>query len=107
MSGSGASCAHLHERNHSLRVGGAWREATEGEGGVKPRSFSWTATCSGSGEHPASENATTTDRATLLHMVQEENPEAETRWYFKFFLAKQHHIFIGSVADSEEDTGIR
>lgn len=34
------------------------------------------------------------DRQALLSNILLENPEAETRWYFKYFLGNQHHNYL-------------
>eukprot|EP00911_Craspedida_sp_UC1_P002650 UC1_evm1s1950 len=36
----------------------------------------------------------TTDRNAFMSSVLLENPESETRWYFKFFLGNQHYNYL-------------
>jgi hypothetical protein len=33
-----------------------------------------------------------------------ENPEAETRWYFRYFLGKEHTNFVAQLAGDEPET---
>nr|CDS15576.1 GTPase activating Rap:RanGAP domain 3 [Echinococcus granulosus] len=33
--------------------------------------------------------------------VHLENPERETRWYFKYFLGKAHHIYCGNISEKD------
>lgn len=47
-----------------------------------------------------SETSKAVDRAALMGNILLENPEIETRWYFKFFLGQTHKNYVASLADA-------
>lgn len=48
-----------------------------------------------------SETSQAVDRAALMGNILLENPEIETRWYFKFFLGQTHKNFVVFLSGTE------
>ena len=46
------------------------------------------------------ETSITTDRAAFMSNIILENPETETRWYFRYFLTKFHQNFVAFLPGS-------
>ncbi|BHF58309.1 GTPase-activating Rap/Ran-GAP domain-like protein 3 [Sparganum proliferum] len=40
-------------------------------------------------------------RSSVSRPVHLENPERETRWYFKYFLGKAHQLYCGSISEKD------
>eukprot|EP00039_Didymoeca_costata_P025638 m.14024 g.14024 ORF g.14024 m.14024 type:complete len:867 (-) comp4969_c0_seq1:62-2662(-) len=54
-------------------------------------------------EEDGSETSITTDRAAFLASVILENPETETRWYFRYFLGRSHQNFLSALTLVDDD----
>uniref|UniRef100_A0A0X3PRR4 GTPase-activating Rap/Ran-GAP domain-like protein 3 n=2 Tax=Schistocephalus solidus TaxID=70667 RepID=A0A0X3PRR4_SCHSO len=47
------------------------------------------------------DNTRYSKRSSVSRPVHLENPERETRWYFKYFLGKAHQIYCGSISEKD------